>query len=152
MAAKIDTFTDEEFKVIVAESKSMTDISTKLGYAAKSGSNYTRIRKRIDELGLSTDHFALGNKRPIKRNVENIFIENSTADQKTLRKWYFEGKYTEYKCSICGQEPMWQGKELTLILDHINGHNKDDRLENLRWVCPNCNMQLPTTNGRNIKR
>lgn len=150
--AKIDTFSDEEFKKIVAESLNMTEISTKLGYAAKSGSNYTRIRKRIDELKISTDHFSLGNKRPIKRTVDNIFIENSTADQKTLRKWYFEGQYTEYVCSICGQKPFWNGKELTLILDHINGHNKDDRLENLRWVCPNCNQQLPTTNGKNIKR
>ena len=150
--ARIDTFSNEEFKNIVAESKSMAEISEKLGYAAKSGSNYTRIRKRIDELQLSTEHFSLGNKRLVKRNVENIFIENSTADQKTLRKWYYDGQYTDYKCSICGQEPIWNGKPLVLILDHINGHNKDDRLENLRWVCPNCNQQLPTTNGKNIKR
>lgn len=150
--AKIDTFSDEEFKQIVAESKSMMEISQKLGYAAKSGSNYTRIRSRIDALQLSTTHFYLGNKRPVKRSFENIFIENSTADQKTLRKWYYEGNYTKYQCSVCGQEPFWNGKELTLILDHINGHNKDDRLENLRWVCPNCNQQLPTTNGKNIKR
>ncbi|MBP3801351.1 MAG: HNH endonuclease [Clostridia bacterium] len=81
-----------------------------------------------------------------------MFIENFTADQKTLRDWYLKGKYTEYKCDICGLEPFWNGKELTLILDHINGHNHDDRLENLRWVCPNCNQQLPTTNGKNIKR
>ena len=37
------------------------------------------------------------------------------------------------------------GSLLTLILDHINGSNHDDRLENLRWVCPNCNQQLETT-------
>lgn len=78
--AKIDTFSDEEFKKIVAESKNMTEISMKLGYAAKSGSNYQRIRLRIDKLGLSTEHFSLGNKRPVKRNFDNIFIENSTAD------------------------------------------------------------------------
>ena len=74
----------------------------------------------------------------------------STINQKTLRRWYKKGNYTEYKCSICGLLPVWQNKELTLILDHINGLNNDDRLENLRWVCPNCNMQLPTTNGKNI--
>jgi uncharacterized protein with PIN domain len=55
-------------------------------------------------------------------------------------------------CSICGLLPEWNGKELTLILDHINGHNKDHRIENLRWVCPNCNSQLDTTGARNIKR
>jgi Zn finger protein HypA/HybF involved in hydrogenase expression len=150
--ARIDTFSDEEFSEIVAKSHNMMEISVALGYAAKSGSNYQRIRKRIDSLGLSTDHFTLMNKRPVKRTVDNIFIENSTADQKTLRKWFFEGQYMEYKCDICGQKPIWNNLPLTLILDHKNGHNHDDRLENLHWVCPNCNQQLPTTNGKNIKR
>ena len=150
--ALIDTFSNDDFAKIVAESKSMAEICRKIGYAAKSGANQTRVRKKIDELKLSTDHFNISNRRPIKRCPQNIFIENSTADQKTLRDWYLKGKYTEYKCDICGLEPFWNGKELTLILDHINGHNHDDRLENLRWVCPNCNQQLPTTNGKNIKR
>ena len=39
-------------------------------------------------------------------------------------------------------------KAFNLILDHINGKNHDNRLDNLRWVCPNCNIQLPTTNRR----
>ena len=152
MLAKIDTFTDEEFTKIVSSSTNMAEIARKLGYFSHSGDNGTRIRKRIDALNLSTEHFILGNKRPIKRNPSNIFVENSTAAQKTLRKYYFNGNYTSYTCSICGQIPEWNGKPLTLILDHINGHNHDDRLENLRWVCLNCNQQLDTTNGKNIKR
>lgn len=84
--------------------------------------------------------------------MTNIFIENSSACQSTLRKQYKEGQYTSYICSICGQEPFWQGKKLTLILDHINGNNTDDRLENLRWVCPNCNQQLETTGGSNSRK
>ena len=141
MKALIDTYTDEEFSNIVKFSSNLLEVAKKLGYTSHSGSNGQRIRQRIDELNLSTDHFTLGNKRPIKRTEENIFIENSTADQKTLRTWYKKGNYTSYICSICGQEPFWQNKELTLILDHINGSNHDDRLENLRWVCPNCNQQ-----------
>lgn len=150
MPAKIDIFTDEEFKQIVAQSYSMIEVAKKLGYTSHSGSNGTRIRHRIDQLNLSTEHFNLSNRRPQKRSPENVFIENSTAAQKTLRSYYKKGEYTEYKCSICGLEPFWNGKELTLILDHINGKNHDDRLENLRWVCPNCNQQLDTTNGKNI--
>ena len=76
-------------------------------------------------------------------------VKNSTASQTTLRRWYEKGNYTEYKCSICGQEPFWNGKELTLTLDHINGDNRDDRLENLRWVCPNCDRQLDTFCSKN---
>lgn len=152
MPAKIDTFSDKEFEDIIASSSSMIEVARKLGYTSHSGSNGERIRYRIDKLQLSTEHFSLNNRRPIKRSPENVFIENSTADQKTLRKYYRQGDYTPYVCSICSQEPFWNGKELTLILDHINGKNHDDRLENLRWVCPNCNQQLDTTNGKNIKR
>ena len=125
---------DEEFKQIVKQSCSMREISQKLGYSATSGDSLAKIRKRIDELEISTEHFSTLHKRPVARSEENIFIENSTADQSTLRRWYLKGQYTPYVCSICGQEPVWQGKELTLILDHINGHNKDDRLENLRGL------------------
>ena len=150
--ALIDTYSDEEFKNIVKQSSSMKEISTKIGYTAISGDSLARIRKRIDFLNLSTEHFSEMNKRTVKRNEDNIFIENSTANQSTLRRWYKKGEYTPYICSICGQEPIWQGKDLTLILDHINGSNHDDRLENLRWICPNCNQQLDTTGSRNIKK
>ena len=149
--ALIDMYSDEEFINIVKNSFSMTEIAQKLGYAAHSGSNAERIRKRIDQLKISTQHFSLGNKRLQKRTQQNIFIENSTACQKTLREWYIKGNYTEYICSICGQKPIWQGKKLTLILDHINGNNHDDRLENLRWVCPNCNQQLETTGFKRMR-
>ena len=105
----------------------------------------------MSEYNISTDHFTGKPKNQIARNEDNVFIKNSTATQATLRRWYSKGNYTEYKCSICGQEPIWNGKSLTLTLDHINGDNHDDRLENLRWVCPNCDRQLSTFAGKNIK-
>ena len=150
MKSKLYNFSDEEFSQIVQESITYTEVCQKIG-CSKSGDMFKRIKQRIDDLHLSVEHFTTKGKSPIKRTKENIFIENSTADQRTLRKWYFEGKYTPYICSICGQQPWWNGQDLTLILDHINGYNHDDRLENLRWVCPNCNQQLPTTNGKHKK-
>lgn len=148
--AKIDTFTREELIQLVAESNSFNDLIIKLGYGTRSGSNHNTVKSRLDKYNIDYSHFENLNK--IKRTEENIFIQNSTATQKVLRDWYKKGNYMEYKCSICGMEPIWQGQPLVLILDHINGCNTDDRLENLRWVCPNCNMQLPTTNGRNKTR
>ena len=145
----LSNYSDEEFTKIVSESVSYKDCLFQLGYNSYSGSTVSLLKERIKKLNLSTEHFLI--KTPVERNENNIFIENSTADQKTLRRWYKNGEYTEYKCSICGQEPIWTGKELTLILDHINGIHNDDRLENLHWVCPNCNYQLDTTNGKNKK-
>lgn len=149
--ALIDTFSDEEFARIISESTCYADVLKAMGYAANSGDATNRVRQRIKDLQLSVEHFSM-RKAGIIRTPENTFIENSTADQSTLRRLYLKGNYTSYICAICAQPPLWQGKELTLILDHINGHNHDDRLENLRWVCPNCNQQLDTTNGKNKVR
>ena len=100
--ALIDTYSDEEFINIVKNSSSMREVSKKIGYTAISGSSLERIRKRVDSLNISTEHFSIRNQRPEKRNEENIFIENSTASQSSLRRWYIKGEYTPYICSICG--------------------------------------------------
>lgn len=138
---------EEKFIKIVSESFSYAEIEQKLGYNSYSGSVCKKIKQRIESLNLDISHFNYLQK--VSRTPENIFIKDSTAAQKTLRKYYLNGQYSDYVCSICGQKPFWNGKELTLILDHINGNNTDDRLENLRWVCPNCNQQLSTTGSRN---
>lgn len=142
--ALIDKFTKEQLQDIVVSSLTMKEVISKIGYTSVSGDNHKTVKNRLHKYNIDTSHFTYPLDK-IVRNPENIFIENSTASQHTLRKYYFNGKYTEYVCSICGQPPIWQGKELTLILDHINGINNDDRLENLRWVCPNCDRQLDTT-------
>lgn len=144
--ALLDRFSKEEFEEIVSQSNSWRDLSRNLGYNCHSGDLKTMIQKKIDEYQLDVSHFKTVNAEAIERSRENVFIENSTACQKVLREWYKKEQDIPYQCSICGQPPIWQSKPLTLILDHINGINNDDRLENLRWVCPNCNMQLPTTN------
>lgn len=150
MASLMDKYSDAEFKEIVLRSSSYKECLFNLGYHSNSGDSTNRLKQKIQQLEIDISHFT--SKAPMTRSEENIFVKNSTASQKTLRKWYKKGEYTPYICDICGQEPMWQGKELTLILDHKNGVNNDDRLENLHWVCPNCNAQLDTTNGKNIKR
>ncbi len=52
---------------------------------------------------------------------------------------------------MCGQGEIWFGKKISLILDHINGINNDNRLINLRIVCPNCAASLDTHCGKNVK-
>lgn len=140
--ALVDQFTKKELEELTQNSHSWTELLTALGYSSANGNNYKTVQKRLDEYNISIAHFKT--LSAIKRNPENIFIKDSTANQTTLRRWYEKGNYSEYKCAICGLPPIWQNKPLTLTLDHINGNNTDDRLENLRWICPNCDRQLPT--------
>lgn len=148
MASLIDSVPDEQFKQIITSSTSFAECLQKLGYVAKSGTMYNILKQRIERLGIDTQHFCIAKRK--ERSRENIFVDNADCDQSVLRHWFLK-EPVEYKCSICGQEPFWNGKEMIMILDHINGKNHDNRLSNLRWVCPNCNSQLPTSNGRNIK-
>lgn len=148
--ALIDLYSKEELETIVKESNSLAEVVHRLGYSTQSGDNNKTLKNRFKEYGIDTSHFRYSHG--IKRSPENVFIENSTANQTTMRRWYQKGNYSPYKCSICGIEPEWMGKPLTLILDHVNGKNTDHRIENLRWVCPNCNQQLETTGFRNPNR
>ena len=142
----ISQYSTQELQQIAKTSESFADFARNLGYVSISGDLYAILKKVIYDNNIDISHF-VATQKGIERTRENVFIENSTADQGVLKRFY-KKENIPYICAICGQEPFWNGKEMTLILDHINGKNHDDRLENLRWVCPNCNMQLPTTNRR----
>lgn len=142
----MDRYSNEKFKEIVQNNNSFKSVMSALGYNSSSGDSKAQLLKKIESLGIDISHFNNNNKKR-KLSDEDIFKEDSLVNQSSLRKRYLK-KFPPIKCSICGQEPFWNGKPLTLILDHINGKNHDNRFDNLRWVCPNCNIQLPTTNRR----
>lgn len=83
---------------------------------------------------------------------QEILVENSTYRRASLRKRLIRDKLIPYECSECGLGPIWQGKPMPLILDHINGINNDNRLENMRFVCSNCDTQLPTYKSKNRRK
>ena len=89
--------------------------------------------------------------RSIRKTDEEVFSENSTLARHHVKSRILDGKLIEYRCACCGIGPEWQGKPMPLILDHINGVNNDNRLENLRFVCSNCDSQLSTYKSRNRK-
>ena len=87
-----------------------------------------------------------------KYPLDEVLTENSTYSRTNLKKRLVNENLIEYKCACCGIGPEWNGKPMPLILDHINGVNNDNRLENLRFVCSNCDTQLDTYKSRNIKK
>lgn len=147
--AIIDNFTKEEIEQFVQESSSFAELGYKLGYKSK-GKNLDIIKRRLEEFNISTEHFKLG-KSPVKRTEENVFCENSTARQSTVRRWYRNREDIKYECRWCGIS-SWRGEKLVLQLDHVNGNNTDNRLENLRWLCPNCHSQTDTFCGKHLKK
>ncbi len=74
------------------------------------------------------------------------FLNGKMVDRSKIKKWLIEvvGEY----CYICNLKPEWQGKYLSLQVDHINGINNDNRFENLRLLCPNCHSQTSTFAGK----
>ena len=144
----LDKYTHDKILDSIANSANLADALFKLNKTINSTTNRMVLTQYIKDYRIDISHF----KKHDKFTDEEVFSEHSHAGQRVLKKRYRDGNYVEYKCLICGQEPFWNGKELVLILDHINGVHDDDRLENLRWVCPNCNRQLDTSNGKNAKR
>ena len=65
-----------------------------------------------------------------------------------------QSRKLENKCAVCDLDPEWQNKELILVLDYINGIQTDDRVSNLRLLCPNCNSQQynPIVKDRLMKK
>lgn len=92
------------------------------------------------------------NKWNEKFSLESVLTENSTYARHHVKRRILEENLIEYKCQCCGIGPEWNDKPMPLILDHINGVNNDNRIENLRFICSNCDSQLDTYKSRNIKK
>jgi len=97
------------------------------------------------------EHRAITIKNRKNVVVEDLFTEASAKYRSNhyLKRIIRERGLLEWKCSCCGID-SWQGKVITLELDHIDGSAHNCKIENLRLLCPNCHSQTDTFRGRGI--
>lgn len=139
----------------VAASRSAAETTRALGLA-NHRSAHRLVRRWIAETGLDTSHFtsraANKGRRSPKRfppdQVLRLEAERTRRIKPRRLKNALEELGRAYQCALCGVGDMWHGKQLTLEVDHINGDWRDNRAENLRYLCPNCHTQTDTYRGR----
>lgn len=135
---------------MVKQSKNLVGVLKNLGMTI-TGNNSVTVKKYILLHNIDCTHFETTRSYNFnKQCIEDILVVNSTyrSSSSLKLKLYKEG-LKQRKCELCPQDEYWHGKKMSLILDHKNGINNDNRLENLRIVCPNCNATLDTHCGKN---
>lgn len=123
------------------------------------GGNFDQVKKYIKEYSLDTKHFTgkvwnKGLKFEMKPRIslEKILAKNSNYQSFKLKKRLFLAKLKEPRCEKCGWAKMSIDGRVPLELDHVNGDRHDNRIENLRILCPNCHSLQLTHRGRNIRK
>lgn len=151
--------TEEKLRKATAESISVAESLKLMGMSISTG-NYRGFHQSVKKYKIDISHF-LGqshlknkhHKTSKTYSLNEILIENSTyISISILKKRLVRENLLEYKCgnSECNIA-NWHNKPLSLQLDHINGIHNDHRLENLRFLCPNCHSQTDTFAGKNKK-
>jgi hypothetical protein len=149
-------YSEAEAREAVALSRSLTEVLRRLGMRP-AGGNHATLRKYLDEIWrIPTDHFDPDAVRrealaQPPRPLEAVLVGGSTYDRRNLKLRLYEAGLKERRCELCRQGELWRGHRMSLILDHVNGVANDNRLENLRIVCPNCAATLDTHCGKNLR-
>ena len=157
----------EEVLKAINDSSSKKDVLDRLG-KSPNGGNYNTLDNYIKIHSIDVSHLLKGSSwnrgknyqtddriRDITEKIsvpdDQIFVINSLfVAGKNLKKRLIRKGVNDI-CAVCGQEPLWNGHKLVLQLDHINGDRTDNRVENLRILCPNCHSQTPSYRGKSLK-
>lgn len=148
---------DEDFIKAVKESFSISQALKAIGLEAKGG-NYKIFKKRAKDLNCDLSHFTgqayLKGKKHFwakEMSIEESFCKEGSLGTCSLKNKIIKYNLKPYFCVKCGISE-WMGEKLSLHLDHINGCNTDNRLENLRFLCPNCHSLTDTYCGKSKKK
>ena len=141
---------------VVRTSESLAQVLRTLGYVPEGG-NYAFIKDQILKAGIDASHFTgqrwrRGATNPVvpPTPLEELLVDNKLVHSTDLRRRLIKAGLLPAACSSCKRK-TWLGQPIALELDHINGNKRDNRLSNLRILCPNCHAQTPTYRGKNIR-
>ena len=149
---KLRKYTEKELVQAISVSTSLRQTLLYLNVAPYGG-NYDVLRKAIDHFDLDTSHFTgqawnKGRQLTSRKALNEYLVRNSNISSFKLKKRLLREQVLDARCSHCGRS-TWLNKAIPLELDHINGNNKDNRLQNLRLLCPNCHALTPTYRSKN---
>jgi 5-methylcytosine-specific restriction endonuclease McrA len=129
----------------------------KLGLV-EAGGNYTQIQYHMKRLKIKIDHFngkgwskGLSVQRK-SRDLSMLLTKQSRVQSFKLKNRLFKEKIKKPACEICGWSKSSLDGRIPVELDHINGDRLDNRIENLRILCPNCHSLQPTHRGKNKRK
>lgn len=143
----------------VARSVSYAGVLRELGMTVNE-SNRMKIQRRVVRLGLDTAHFRRRTEHslrsaPARRNAQDVLRVRPDGmprvNHAPLRR-ALDATGVPYVCARCGNPGSWNGQAMTLQIDHVNGDWRDNRRQNLRYLCPNCHAITDTWCGRNRRR
>lgn len=137
-----------ELSEIAADCTSIAQVVRKLGLPVN-GANYKRVGDQLRADGVDTSHFTSRHGSSAGRPAADVLVVRQRGRERavTLRRAMREVG-VPYVCALCSQAPHWNGLELTLQVDHVNGDYLDCRIDNLRFLCPNCHTQTDTYSRR----
>lgn len=142
-------YTKEYLEELVKESNSLKELMERCELNWYSSQNH--IKTLIKKYKINTSHFkSEGSNSWITKDNNEIFTISSKINRSSLRQKIIKENLIPYKCGYCGCDDRWMGKIMPLILDHINGVGDDNRLNNLRWLCSNCDSIQDTYKNKNI--
>lgn len=145
-------YDEADLRAAVSQARCLAEAIRLLG-DAPTPVTYRRLKRGLARHGIDTSHFSTVAQQGgrAREPLDRLLTAGRRTNSGTLRRRLIREGRKEHVCEECGAR-RWRGQPMPLELDHVNGDRSDNRLENLRLLCPNCHALTPTYRGRNIGR